>query len=86
MTAVDDQRAGKTTSPRTAPSGGPITPADIENKFRELQGDIEDFGEESRNYLMIAGAAVAVTVVVVAFWMGKRRGKKRRTVVEIRRI
>ena len=29
---------------------------------------------------------LAVGVVALAFWMGKRRGRKRRTVVEVRRV
>jgi hypothetical protein len=59
---------------------------DIERKFRELQGDIEHAGASLKSYAMVAGAVVAVTVVGVAFLLGRRRGKRRSTVVEIRRI
>jgi hypothetical protein len=38
-----------------------------------------------RSYAATVGAVVVV-VVVVAFWLGRRRGKKTRSVVEIRRI
>ena len=64
----------------------PITRDDIESKFREIQGEVDTIEDEARSYVGIAVAAVAVTVVVVAFVLGNRRGKKRRTVVEIRRI
>jgi hypothetical protein len=33
----------------------------------------------------VAGAVVAVAVVGLAFWLGKRRGKRRGTVIEVRR-
>jgi hypothetical protein len=63
-----------------------ITRDDIEAKFSELQGDIEVLGEQALKPLIVAGAAIVVGVVVVAFWLGRRRGTKRRTVVEIRRV
>ena len=74
---------GRTTTP---PRTGPITRDDIEAKFRDIQGEVETMESEARDYLGMAVAAVAVTVVVVAFVLGSRRGRKRRTVVEIRRI
>ena len=70
----------------TSAPGAPITRDDIEAKFRDIQGEVETIENEARDYLGIAVAAVAVTVVVVAFVLGSRRGKKRRTVVEIRRV
>ena len=72
-------------TPGTPPTT-PITRDDIEARFRDIQGEVETMETEVRDYLGIAIAAVAVTVVVVAFVLGSRRGKKRRTVVEIRRV
>jgi hypothetical protein len=73
-------------SPASSPPRGPITRDDIEAKFRDLQGEVETIESDARDYLGVAVAAVAVTVVVLAFVLGNRRGKKRRTVVEIRRV
>jgi hypothetical protein len=70
----------------TATAKGKISREDIEAKFRELQGEVEEVQEEALNVAIVVGAAVAVTVVVVAFWLGRRRGRKTRTVVEIRRV
>ncbi len=64
----------------------PITRDDIEAKFRSVQDEVGSMEEDARDYLGMAVAAVAVTIVVVAFVLGSRRGRKRRTVVEIRRI
>ena len=64
-----------------------IDRADIERKFRELESDvIGTVGAGVKSYAMAAGAVVLVTVVGIAYLMGRRRGKKRSTVVEIRRI
>jgi hypothetical protein len=63
-----------------------ISRDDIEAKFRELQGEVEVVGEQAMNKVIVAGAVIAVVVVVVAFALGRRRGTKKRTVVEIRRI
>ena len=63
-----------------------ITRKDLEAKFSELQGDIEVLTDQAIKPLIIVGAAVVVGAVVVAFWLGRRRGNKRRTVVEIRRV
>jgi hypothetical protein len=76
----------RTSTPSTPGRSTPITRDDIEAKFREVQGEVETIESDARDYLGMAVAAVAITVVVVAFWMGARRGRGRRTVVEIRRV
>jgi hypothetical protein len=64
-----------------------IDRADIERKFRELESDvIGTVGAGIKSYAMAGGAVVLVTVIGIAYLMGRRRGKKRSTVVEIRRI
>ena len=63
-----------------------ITPADLEAKMRELQGEVDETTETAKSYALAAAAAAGVVLFVVAFTMGKRRGKKKSTVVEIRRI
>jgi hypothetical protein len=73
-------------SPAPTTPGAPITPADIEARFRALQGEVEAVESETRDYLTIAIAAVAVTVVLGAYLIGRRRGRKRRTILEIRRV
>ena len=66
-------------------SDGPITRDHIEAKFREIQREVEGVETEARSYAALAVTAVAVGVVVLAFAIGRRRGRKRRTIVEIRR-
>lgn len=64
----------------------PITRDDIEARFRELEGEVDDRKEQALGVATIVGVAVVVGVVVVAFALGRRRGRKRTTVVEIRRV
>lgn len=73
-------------TPSTATTDRPITKADIEAKFSQLDR-ITETGAEAAKGVGVAVAVVAVTVVVIgAFLLGRRRGKKRRTVLEIRRV
>ena len=48
--------------------------------------DIDETKESARNTLITVGAVVAVGVIAIAFLAGRRKGKKRTTVVEVRRI
>lgn len=70
------------TGPETT---GRITREDIEARFRDIQGEVAETEQQAANLVTIIGAAVVVGVVVVAFALGSRRGRKRRTIVEIRR-
>jgi Mg2+/citrate symporter len=63
-----------------------ITPDDIEGKMRELADDVDVITNDVRSVAVTAAAVGIVVVVVVAFWLGRRRGKRGATVLEIRRI
>ncbi len=67
-------------------SNGKITPADLEAKFRELQEEGDEATDTAKSYLLAGVAAVGIVIFVIAFSAGRRRGKKKSTVVEIRRI
>jgi hypothetical protein len=64
----------------------PITRADIEGKLREIRGATEAGAEAAKGAGVAAGAAGAGVVIVLVYLLGRRSGKKRRTVVEVRRI
>jgi len=63
-----------------------VTRADIEAKFGELQGDVESAGEAAKGMGMVIAGVVAVVVIGVVFMLGKRRGKRQNTTIEIRRV
>ena len=63
-----------------------ISRSDLEAKMRELQGEVETTATSAKEYAMVAGAVALVAIVSVAFLLGRRRGKKKTTVVEVRRL
>lgn len=62
-----------------------IQPSDIEAKARQIQDALEQTKESAQNTAVLAGVAVFL-FVLVAFLVGRRRGKKSRAVVEIYRL
>jgi hypothetical protein len=67
-------------------AGDKLTRSDIEDKFRQLQGDLSSAAEGARSKLVVAGGAAAVLLLVIVFLLGRRGGKKKSTIVEIRRL
>ncbi len=63
-----------------------ITRDDLEAKFRELTGDVEDRAEAAKSTAITIGAVVAVAVVLGVFLFGRSRGRKKTTVIEVRRF
>lgn len=64
----------------------PIGRDDLEAKMRELEGEVTDTRESATSTLLTVGAVVVVGVIAIAFLFGRRKGKKRTTVVEVRRL
>ncbi|HYD10699.1 MAG TPA: hypothetical protein VEA78_11400 [Acidimicrobiales bacterium] len=65
---------------------GHITRDDIESKLRQITGEVSEVGSASKSYVLIAGAVAAVGLLAGAYVLGRRKGKKRTTVVEVRRL
>lgn len=65
---------------------GRISRADIEAKLRAIRDDIEPVGDQAKGGLMAVAPVVVAVLVVGAYILGKRSGKKRRSVIEIRRL
>ena len=64
----------------------PITKADIHAKLNELKGGVDTEVANIRGIAIAAGVAVVVVAVLVTFPLGRRRGKKLATIIEIRRV
>ena len=65
---------------------GRVTRADIEAKLRDMRGEVEQTAEAAKTPILAVAGAAAAAVVVIAFLLGKRRGRRKSTVVEIRRV
>lgn len=63
-----------------------ITRDDIKAKFSELEGRAQDTAETARNVMIAVGVGTVAVLGVVAFALGRRKGKKDKTIVEIRRV
>jgi hypothetical protein len=63
-----------------------ITRDDLEAKLREVRGEVDAAAGAAKPVGLAVAAVGVVAVVAVAYLLGRRRGRKRRTVVEIRRV
>ncbi len=72
-------------SSSTAPSR-PITKEDLQAKFAELQGSAGEQVDQAQSAVALAAVATVGALIVAAFLLGRRRGRKKQTVVEIRRV
>lgn len=62
-----------------------ITRDDIEAKAMEIVGVIDQSKESAQDKAMV-GAAVVAVIVIAAFVIGRRRGNRNKTVVEVYRV
>ena len=64
----------------------PVTRSDIEAKLAEIRGVADETTEVAEGAAKTGIVVAGVGVVVVAFLLGRRRGRKKSTIVEVRRI
>lgn len=60
-----------------------ISRDDIKAKLEELRGGVDDATENAQQSLTIVGIVAVGVVIVAAYWLGRRRGSRRRTILEI---
>lgn len=70
---------------KTAPTAT-ISREDLERKLRAFQGDIKGKVDDQKTNLVAAGAGLGTLMLILFFLLGRRSGKKKSTVVEIRRV
>ena len=63
-----------------------ITREQIEAKFRELTGEVTDEVESTRSQVVTVALAAGVVLVAVVFLIGRRNGRRKSAIVEVRRI
>ena len=64
----------------------PVTRADIEAKLAQIKGVTDDTTEVAEGAAKTGLVVAGVVVVVIAFLLGRRRGHKKSTIVEVRRV
>jgi hypothetical protein len=70
----------------TVASGSRITRDDLEAKFREIEEGTRQQVASAKPTLVGVGATLAIILALVIFFLGQRAGRKRTTIVEIRRV
>lgn len=73
-------------TPTTSSPAGRITRDDLEQRFRALQSGMQGKVDEKKPSLVTIGAVGGVVLLLLVFLLGKRSGKKKTTLVEIRRF
>jgi LPXTG-motif cell wall-anchored protein len=63
-----------------------VTREDIEAKLREIRGVTDTTTEVAQEAAKPALVVLGIAVVIGAFLLGRRRGRKRSTIVEVRRV
>ncbi len=63
-----------------------ITKEDLQAKFTDLKDSLDSTVESARAPVIATGVVILVVLVLVAFVLGRRRGRASRTVVEVRRV
>lgn len=62
-----------------------VTRDDIEAKAREIIGVVDDTRESAKDTAVLAGIAIAA-VVGIAFLVGRRKGSRNKTLVEVYKV
>ena len=63
-----------------------ITRDDIEEQLRALQSEVTGKVVSQKQKIVTGAVAAAVLILVVTYLLGRKRGKKKTTIVEIRRV
>ena len=67
-------------------NGKRVSRADLEAKLNEIDAELSDTGEAIKPKAIAFGVGALVLILVVAFFLGRRKGERRSTIVEVRRI
>lgn len=70
----------------TVTAGKRVTRDDIEAKLRELQGEVDTGVERAKVPAIAIVAGVVAVTVIASYWLGRRRGRRRQLILEIKRI
>lgn len=70
----------------TVPQDRPITREDLRAGFAGIQEEVTDTAESARTTIITIGLGAVAVVAVVAFVLGRRKGKQDKTFIEIRRV
>ena len=72
---------------KAVPAGsGRITREDLEQRFTAVQDTLRGKVRDRKQTLISAVSVTAILILLIVFLLGKRSGKRKTTLVEIRRV
>lgn len=63
-----------------------ITPDDLRDKLQSFQGDIQGKVDDQKMSIATIAGGAGMVIMILMFLLGKRSGKKKSAIVEIRRV
>ena len=63
-----------------------ITPADLQSKLQAFQGDVQGKVDDQKTSIATVAGGAGMVLMLLMFLLGKRSGKKKSAIVEIRRV
>ncbi len=63
-----------------------VTPADLEAKLTEIESELTDTGEAVKPKAIAIGVGALVVILILAFLLGRRKGERKTTILEVRRL
>jgi len=73
-------------SSRTNAPADRVEISDIQAKLQEIRGETDQRIEKAVPYAVLGGIGGAILLIVLAFLLGRSRGRRKATWVEIRRL
>jgi len=73
-------------SDKAGPARSRVTRADLEAKLAEIDTELTDTGEAVKPKAMAIGIGAVVVILILAFLLGRRKGERKTTILEVRRL
>lgn len=73
-------------TPQGTGPNGTITRDDLASQLSALRGDVQEQAQAAKGIGIAVAVGIVALAVIGAYVSGRRRGKRRSTIVEIRRI
>jgi len=65
---------------------GRVELGDIRSKLIDLRGDVDQATQSAKPFLTYAAVGGGILVIILAFVLGRKMGKRKATWVEVRRL
>ncbi len=75
----------KSSSSQRTTEGKPIHRNDLEQRLRSLKGDVDTVKDSALGAGVAAVGALAVLLIIIAFVLGRSRGRAKLSFIEVRR-